>query len=180
MFQFSTCGCRWDISCMGWQPPAYIYGLCFSIIPGLLPSTNKFFQSRLTYHKEARVGVDHLGLVAGLQIPEDRSVVEEGQVDHVLALLKLGWGNRRWISCIVIDTLGGLTLPTSACLWVNFSWPDLQLESSLWDLKIPTHCHNELFGEVRILGTNVGNFGTRLKETLPVSAGLGVWDKKQS
>merc|ERR1712037_460191 len=40
-------------------------------------------------HKQARVGVDHLGLVAGLQVPEDGSVVEEGQVDHVLALLKL-------------------------------------------------------------------------------------------
>ena len=35
--------------------------------------------------------MNHLGLVAGLQVPEDRSVVEEGQVDHVLALLKL-WG----------------------------------------------------------------------------------------
>ena len=70
----------------------YIWSVLFNL--RLLPST-KFFQSRLTYHKEARVGVDHLGLVAGLQIPEDRSVVEEGQVDHVLALLKLGWGNRR-------------------------------------------------------------------------------------
>ena len=36
-----------------------------------------------------RVGMDHLGLVAGLQVPEDGGVVEEGQVDHVLALLKL-------------------------------------------------------------------------------------------
>ena len=34
--------------------------------------------------------MDHLGLVASLQVPEDRSVVEEGQVDHVFALLKLG------------------------------------------------------------------------------------------
>merc|ERR1719397_701362 len=42
-------------------------------------------------HKQARVGMDHLGLVAGLQIPEDGGVVEEGQVDHVLAFLKLGW-----------------------------------------------------------------------------------------
>ena len=41
--------------------------------------------SRLT-----RVGVDHLGLVARLQVPEDGGVVEEGQVHHVLALLKLG------------------------------------------------------------------------------------------
>ena len=33
--------------------------------------------------------MDHLGLVAGLQVPEDGGVVEEGQVDHVLALLEL-------------------------------------------------------------------------------------------
>ena len=45
---------------------------------------------KMAYHdEEARVGVDHLGLVSGLQIPEDRRVVEEGQVDHVLTLLKL-------------------------------------------------------------------------------------------
>ena len=41
--------------------------------------------------KKARIGVDHLRLVAGLQVPEDRGVIEEGQVDHVLASLKLGW-----------------------------------------------------------------------------------------
>merc|ERR1712012_213266 len=41
-------------------------------------------------HEQARVGVDQLGLVAGLQVPEDGSVVEVGQVDHVLALLELG------------------------------------------------------------------------------------------
>ena len=34
--------------------------------------------------------MDHLGLVASLQVPEDGGVIEEGQVDHVLALLKLG------------------------------------------------------------------------------------------
>ena len=34
--------------------------------------------------------MDHLGLVAGLQVPEDGRVVEESQVDHVLALLELG------------------------------------------------------------------------------------------
>merc|ERR1711970_1616738 len=42
------------------------------------------------HREETRVGVDELGLVASLQVPEDRSVVEVGQVDHVLALLKLG------------------------------------------------------------------------------------------
>ena len=34
--------------------------------------------------------MDELSLVAGLQVPEDGSVVEVGQVDHVLALLELG------------------------------------------------------------------------------------------
>merc|ERR1719233_909576 len=41
-------------------------------------------------HKKTRVSVDHLSLVTSLQIPEDRGIIEEGQVDHVLALLKLG------------------------------------------------------------------------------------------
>merc|ERR1712012_1052831 len=41
-------------------------------------------------HEQARVGVDQLGLVPGLQVPEDGGVVEVGQVDHVLALLELG------------------------------------------------------------------------------------------
>ena len=36
-----------------------------------------------------RVGMDQLGLVTSLQIPEDGSVIEIGQVDHVLALFKL-------------------------------------------------------------------------------------------
>ena len=34
--------------------------------------------------------MDHLGLVASLQVPEDRSIVKESEVDHVLALLELG------------------------------------------------------------------------------------------
>ena len=41
-------------------------------------------------NEQTRVGVDHLGLVASLQVPEDGGVIEEGQVDHVLALLELG------------------------------------------------------------------------------------------
>ena len=41
------------------------------------------------HNEKPRIGVDHLGLVAGLQVPEDRGIVEVGQVDHVLALLKL-------------------------------------------------------------------------------------------
>merc|ERR1719403_543356 len=42
------------------------------------------------HDEETGVGVDQLGLVAGLQVPEDGGVVEVGQVDHVLALLELG------------------------------------------------------------------------------------------
>merc|ERR1719458_236196 len=41
-------------------------------------------------HEQTRVGVDELGLVTSLQVPEHRGVIEVGQVDHVLALLKLG------------------------------------------------------------------------------------------
>ena len=39
--------------------------------------------------------MDHLGLVASLQVPEDRRVVEESQVDHVLALLEPDHKQRR-------------------------------------------------------------------------------------
>jgi hypothetical protein len=35
-------------------------------------------------------GVDKLGLVADLQVMEDRSIIQEGQVGHVLTFLKLG------------------------------------------------------------------------------------------
>ena len=34
--------------------------------------------------------MDQFSLITGLQVPEDGGVVEVGQVDHVLALLKLG------------------------------------------------------------------------------------------
>ena len=45
---------------------------------------------KITYHnKETRVCVDHLCLISGLQVPEDGGIVEESQVDHVLAFLKL-------------------------------------------------------------------------------------------
>jgi hypothetical protein len=43
------------------------------------------------YHEKTRVGMDHLSLVTGLQIPEDRSIIEEGQVDHVLTFLEFWW-----------------------------------------------------------------------------------------
>ena len=35
--------------------------------------------------------MDHLALVAGLQVPEDGGIVEKCQIDHVLTLFKLGW-----------------------------------------------------------------------------------------
>ena len=36
-----------------------------------------------------RVGMDQLGLVTSLQVPEDGGVIEISQVDHVLAFFKL-------------------------------------------------------------------------------------------
>jgi len=35
-------------------------------------------------------GIDELGLVANLQVVEDRGIIEKGQVGHVLTLLELG------------------------------------------------------------------------------------------
>ena len=51
-------------------------------------------------HEKTRVSMDQLALVASLQIPEDRSIVEEGQVDHVLALLKLGRVDTAHVHCL--------------------------------------------------------------------------------
>merc|ERR1719346_395707 len=56
-------------------------------------------------HEQAGVGVDHLGLVTGLQVPEDGGVVEEGQVDHVLALLELGRVDLADLSALVGELL---------------------------------------------------------------------------
>ena len=39
--------------------------------------------------EQARVGVDQLSLVSGLQVPEDRGFIEKSQVGHILTLLKL-------------------------------------------------------------------------------------------
>ena len=44
--------------------------------------------------EETRVGVDQLGLVPGFQVVKDRSIIEKGQVGHVIAFLKLGWIDR--------------------------------------------------------------------------------------
>ena len=60
------------------------------------------------HHKEAGIRMDHLRLVTGLQVPEDRGVVEEGQVDHVLALLELGRIHPAYLTCLQ----GELLVPT--------------------------------------------------------------------
>ena len=39
--------------------------------------------------EQARVGVNELCLISGLQIPEDRCIIQESEVSHVLTLLKL-------------------------------------------------------------------------------------------
>ena len=54
-----------------------------------------------------RVGMDHLGLVAGLQVPEDGGVVEEGQVDHVLALLELRRVDSTHVGGLEVELLVG-------------------------------------------------------------------------
>ena len=41
-------------------------------------------------HIDRDTYVDQLGLVASLEVVEDRGLIEVGQVGHVLALLKLG------------------------------------------------------------------------------------------
>jgi hypothetical protein len=41
-------------------------------------------------YKETRISVDHLSLVASLQVPEDRGIIKKGKVHHVLYLLKFG------------------------------------------------------------------------------------------
>ena len=43
-----------------------------------------------TYTEESRVGVDQLGHVARLQVPQDSSLVEVGHVGHIFELLHLG------------------------------------------------------------------------------------------
>ena len=97
--------------------------------------------------------MDHLGLVAGLQVPEDGGVVEEGQVDHVLALLEL----RR------VDPahVGGLEVE----LLVSNRHNHLDTGS-----KLEMKCHDYLFGG--ILQVDVSSD----EETLLVAMGLLVLD----
>jgi hypothetical protein len=41
------------------------------------------------HNKEARISMDKLSLVTRLQVPENRSIIKKGQVDHILYLFKL-------------------------------------------------------------------------------------------
>ena len=62
---------------------------------------------RVDHHAEqARVGVDELGLVAGLEIPQDGRVIEVRHVGHVLTLLHLGR-----VDLLELGGLEGLGLP---------------------------------------------------------------------
>merc|ERR1719394_1775478 len=56
-------------------------------------------------NEETRVGVVKLGLVTSLQVPEDGSIIEEGQVDHVLDFLELGWIDLSTFSSLVGELL---------------------------------------------------------------------------
>ncbi len=55
--------------------------------------------------EEAGVGVDELADISALEIPQDRRLIQEGEVGHVLTLLKLGW-----IDLSYLITLEGLFL----------------------------------------------------------------------
>jgi len=88
-------------------------------------------------NEETRVGVDKLGLVSGLQVPEDRGVIEEGQVDHVLDLLELGRIDFADLSSLVGEllvsngnnTLGGRVLQVSGLEETLF----VSMGLSIWD-----------------------------------------------
>ena len=105
-------------------------------------------------HEQTRVGVNHLGLVAGLQVPEDGGVIEEGQVDHVLNLLELGWVDLADLSCLEgellvhdrDETLAGGVLQVSGLyqtLSVTSSFRTRNPDRLLWMIRfvlvIPLH-----------------------------------------
>ena len=61
------------------------------------------------HHEQPGVGVDHLGLVAALQVPEHGRIVEESEVDHVLAFLKFWRVDLPNLRCLVGELLMGHT-----------------------------------------------------------------------
>ena len=101
-----------------------------------------------------RVGVDHLGLVAGLQVPEDGGVVEEGQVHHVLALLELGRVHLRKFVRRLELLFRVVAHPSNFLLLVG----ELLVANS----------DDQLGRQVGVLGADRGNLGPGDEKTLPV------------
>ena len=104
--------------------------------------------------------MDHLSLVAGLQVPEDRCIVEEGQVDHVLALLEFGRVNSTNLSRLKPE---GIQVD-----------PESSARFNLRELLV-TDSNDHLSGEICALSAKGGNIA-RFKKTLFVDVGLGVHD----
>ena len=86
--------------------------------------------------------MDHLGLVASLQVPEDGGIVEEGQVDHVLALLEL----RRVHPADLFLQVGHLESFKVIILSVNT------------DNLFMAHSDGEFSGKVRVFSADRRNF----------------------
>jgi len=82
--------------------------------------------------EKTRVGVDQLGLVSGFQIVKDRSIIEKGQVSHVVTFLKL-W----WIDLSNLLGLEGLFLYFEWKQHINFS---LFYFNSTIIVKLLFHC----------------------------------------
>ena len=104
--------------------------------------------------------MDHLGLVASLQVPEDRGIIEEGQINHVFALLEFGWVNSTHISSF---KPGGVQInPYSSAI---FYLRELLVSNS----------NDHLSGKICAFSPKGGNIA-RFEETLFVDMGLGIHD----
>ena len=91
-------------------------------------------------HKQARVGVNHLWLITTFQVPENRSIIEKSQIDHVFAFLKFRRIDFAYLHCFMSKFLVGnpnhtfrgrvfqittfqKTLPISSSFWTrNPDW----------------------------------------------------------
>ena len=102
--------------------------------------------------------MDHLALVPGLQVPEHRGIVEEGQVDHVLALFKL----RRVHPADLFLQVGHLESFKVIILSVNT------------DNLFMAHSDGEFSGKVRVFSADRGNFCSIQQKTLAITSGFGV------
>merc|ERR1719480_769664 len=78
--------------------------------------------------------MNHLGLVASLQVPEDRSIIEESQVDHVFAFLELWWIHFSNIRCFMRKFLMTHSHDTFGCWILNITRlkQPFAVSSSLW------------------------------------------------